>query len=300
MKSEQDIHIASIITPQQTEPNETVRMILEMVLNETSSAVGAAAAVGSSELPLYLKVLASIFYIVSMILGVGGNLIVLLIYVYYQRTKTVTTFYIINLAISDLIFAILCIPSTYITAYLIQYWPFSGFACIFLNFMQNVSVTLTVNTLICLTLDKFWGLVKPLRLRMSINACKCLIGLSWLISLFVSLPIALFTKLYYISSNDTNQTMPAEAYLPQCGEQWPESIKSLATVYNIFLLLIQYFIPLVFLSFCYINIGIVLKTQKAPGESISGRDARMTQSRQKVSLLYQYINLLFNLVNSIR
>jgi neuropeptide Y receptor len=85
----------------------------------------------SHGVPLYLKILASIFYMISMILGVGGNTFVLLIFIYYQRTKSVTQFFIINLAISDLIFAILCIPSTYITAYMIQYWPFSEFLCIF-------------------------------------------------------------------------------------------------------------------------------------------------------------------------
>ena len=50
-----------------------------------------------SDVPLYLKILASICYIVSMILGIGGNILVLLVIFYHQRMKTVTSFFIINL-----------------------------------------------------------------------------------------------------------------------------------------------------------------------------------------------------------
>ena len=258
--------------------------------------------------PLYLKILASIFYMISMILGVGGNTFVLLIFLFYQRTKTVTKFFIINLAISDLIFAVLCIPSTYITAYLIQYWPFSGFLCIFLNYMQTVSVTFTVYTLVWLTLDKYWGLVKPLKLRTSITACKFLIAFSWLFSLLVSLPIALFTKLIYqqvytnssvesiSNSSSSIQFSESTVYeqnsnqnLPQCVEQWPVKIAHLSNAYNLLLLLIQYFIPLIFLTYCYIRIGLVIKKQKAPGESIHSRDAKMTQSRQKVRKFFSVL-----------
>jgi hypothetical protein len=91
-------------------------------------------------IPLYLQIVASIFYIISMILGVGGNILVLLVIFYHQRMKTVTSFFIINMAISDLIVALLCIPSTYLAAYIIQYWPFSAFTCVFFNYMQTVSV----------------------------------------------------------------------------------------------------------------------------------------------------------------
>ena len=81
--------------------------------------------------PLYLKILASIFYIFSIILGIGGNTLVLLVVIHFRRIKNVTNFFILSLAISDLIFIILCVPSTYITAYLIQYWPFSNILGVF-------------------------------------------------------------------------------------------------------------------------------------------------------------------------
>jgi len=272
-----------------------------------------------ADVPLYLKVLASIFYSISMLLGFGGNTLVLLIAFYYDRTRTVTNFFIINLAISDLVFVLLCIPSTYITAYILQYWPFSNVLCIFFNYMQTVSVTLTVYTLIWITLDKFWALVRPLKLRMTIKECKYLILFSWVFSLFISLPIALFTRLNTVSneisieisfSNSsqtkvnntlneiTNSPVDAIESRPQCAENWPASLQvyHIAQLYNILLLLIQYFIPLLILAFCYARIGFVLKKQKTPGESIKRRDDKMVESKKKVFLLIWRHNLLHLLV----
>lgn len=262
-----------------------------------------------ADVPLYLKVLATIFYSISLLLGFGGNTLVLLIAFYYDRTRTVTNFFIINLAISDLVFVLLCIPSTYITAYLLQYWPFSNVLCIFFNYMQTVSVTLTVYTLIWITLDKFWALVRPFKLRMTIKECKYLILLSWIFSLFISLPIALFTRLNTISNeitieismsnsslsarnnSSTEMTSPfidATESRPQCAENWPASLQiyHIAQLYNLLLLLIQYFIPLIILAFCYARIGFVLKKQKTPGESIKRRDDKMVESKKKVYLFY--------------
>ena len=235
--------------------------------------------------PLYLKILASIFYIFSIILGIGGNTLVLLVVIHFRRIKNVTNFFILSLAISDLIFIILCVPSTYVTAYLIQYWPFSNILCVFLNYMQNVSVTLVVYTLIWMTLDKFLALVRPLKQqRLTIKASKYLILLTWLFSLFISLPIALFTKLVYntntninnnINNNNNNLTNNIIEQLPQCLEMWPDHLANYTQIYNLFLLFAQYFIPLLILSFCYIKIGLVLKRLRAPGEIIESRDAVM-------------------------
>jgi RYamide receptor len=275
---------------------------------------------------IYLKVLASVFYLISFVLGLGGNTLVFLVVIYFQRMKTVNNFFMLNLAVSYLIFALFCIPSTYITAYLIQYWPLTELMCIFFNYMQNVSVTLTVYTLIWITLDKFWALVKPLKLRMSVKMCKFLIGLSWLFSLFISLPIAMYTKLDYSIEMESEQRLNSsyshnhsltsgpsvstasiptstirsnyktfhenfnkqkQLPYPQCVEDWPKQGSfDYSRAYNIFLLLVQYFIPLIIMTFCYTKIGIVLKKTKAPGESIELRDVKMINTKKKVRLCF--------------
>ena len=170
---------------------------------------------------LYLKIISGLFYSISFVLGVGSNLLVLLVIIYFQRIRVVTNFFILTLAISDLIFVLLCIPSTYVSAYLMTYWPFSGFMCIFFNFMQSVSVTITVYTLIWITLDKFWALCKPLKLRMGHRCSRHLILATWMFGLFTSLPIGLYTQLVYNRREEisvsigTNSTGPNKSLLIQ-------------------------------------------------------------------------------------
>ena len=153
---------------------------------------------------LDLKIISGLFYSISFVLGVGSNVLVLLVIIYFQRIRVVTNFFILTLAISDLIFVLLCIPSTYVTAYLMTYWPFPAFLCIFFNFMQTVSVTITVYTLIWITLDKFWALCKPLKLRMGHRFSRYLILGTWMFGLVTSLPIALYTQLVYNKSADAS------------------------------------------------------------------------------------------------
>lgn len=74
----------------------------------------------TSNVPIYLKIIATIFYFIITFLSIGGNLLVILI-TNSKKIKTVTNFFIMILAISDILFIFLCIPSTYIS-YIYEYW----------------------------------------------------------------------------------------------------------------------------------------------------------------------------------
>lgn len=200
--------------------------------------------------------------------------------VFFQRMQMVSNFFIFILALSDLLFVILCIPTTYITAFLITYWPFSHFFCVFFNYMQSVSVTSTVYTLMWFTMDKYWALCKPFKTRMSKKFGRYLIVSTWFAGCIVSLPIACYTKLEYYIHNESNVTHVN----PQCIEEWPMNNEndSYKQMYSIGLMFIQYLLPVAILIYCYVRIGYVLHKSKAPGESIKSRDEKMTESKKRV------------------
>jgi hypothetical protein len=225
---------------------------------------------------------AGIFYSISLFLSITGNVLVLLVLICYRQHKSVTNFFIMNLAVSDLMFALLTIPSTFVTAYWLKYWPYSELFCKLLNLFQTASVTLVVYTLVWLTLDKFWALVKPLKVRMSVTVCRHLIFLTWVFSIFISLPIALTTKMIDAPFNSTSSF--ASQFRTQCVEEWPDKFAKFIDVYNIALLIIQYFAPLVFLTFCYAMIGFKLMKTKTPGVSMEARDSRISKTKHKVQL----------------
>jgi len=141
--------------------------------------------------------------------------------------------------------------------------------CVFLNFIQSVAVTLTVYTLILITIEKYDALCHPFKSRMSRKCSKiCFFGIC-LLALVVSLPIAIFTELIQVDGyNQTgvNASNMNATWLPQCTESWPKSLRKYTQVYNILVLIVQYLLPVVILTFCYVRIGCVIYKAKAPGQ----------------------------------
>nr|QVK45908.1 G protein-coupled receptor [Proales similis] len=234
--------------------------------------------------PVYLKALASALYVPVFVLSLLGNTLVIFVAISRRRSVRVnqtyqsqmsarmSNFFIVNLAVADMAFSLLCIPSTYVAAYLVQYWPLNAISCVLINFAQTAVVTSTVYILVLITLDKYLTLMHPFGLRLSVSINKILVALIWALSALSSLPILLFTKLYKLEGLSG----------PQCIEQWPESIEHFSQLYNIFLLVLQYFLPLVFLSYCYIRIGLKLHRRRAPGEFIMNRDEMISKSKRKL------------------
>ena len=91
---------------------------------------------GPEPLPVYAKVIITIMYSTITLVAVGGNLIVCYIVIAYQKMRTVTNFFIVNLACADLLVAVLCIPFTFIANLLMEFWPFGPIMCPVINYAQ--------------------------------------------------------------------------------------------------------------------------------------------------------------------
>jgi hypothetical protein len=81
---------------------------------------------------------AAILYMIIFILGVMGNLLVILVFALNRQMRDTTNTLIVNLAISDLAFLIFCVPST---IYQILYTQVIGndAFCKFVSYFQFVS-----------------------------------------------------------------------------------------------------------------------------------------------------------------
>ena len=67
--------------------------------------------------------------------------------------------------------------------------------------------------------------------------------------------------------------------------------RSVIQIYTVFLMLVQYFIPLTVLALTYGRIGYVIWIQTIPGEAVQTRDERMASSKRKV--LYHGVRVTF-------
>uniref|UniRef100_A0A671L1A9 G-protein coupled receptor 54-like n=1 Tax=Sinocyclocheilus anshuiensis TaxID=1608454 RepID=A0A671L1A9_9TELE len=90
-----------------------------------------------SPIPLTDAWLVPVFFILIMFVGLVGNSLVIYVVVKNQQMKTVTNFYIVNLATTDILFLVCCVPFT-ATLYTLPSWIFGDFMCRLINYLQQV------------------------------------------------------------------------------------------------------------------------------------------------------------------
>lgn len=116
-----------------------------------------------SPIPLTDAWLVPVFFILIMFVGLVGNSLVIYVVVKNQQMKTVTNFYIgikdslvfrriylldivlvnifcfssVNLASTDILFLVCCVPFT-ATLYTLPSWIFGDFMCRLINYLQQV------------------------------------------------------------------------------------------------------------------------------------------------------------------
>ncbi|XP_033211510.1 RYamide receptor isoform X2 [Belonocnema kinseyi] len=226
-----------------------------------------------------------ILYTTVFVVALVGNVLVVYIVHSCPRMKTVTNYFIVNLAVGDILMDLFCVPTTFVSTLILQYWPFGQELCPSVNYSQAVSVLVSAYTLVAISIDRFMAIMWPLRPRLSKTQAKLLILAVWLLALIVSFPIALVSKL--------NQPHPrynvCDRYM--CEEIWPSTQQKY--YYSIALLVLQYLVPLLVLMFTYTRIAIMVWGKRPPGEAENTRDQRMVRSKRKMVKMMVTVVIVF-------
>lgn len=77
-----------------------------------------------------------VIYIIIFIAAVVGNLLVIFTLVHNKRMRTVTNVFLLNLAVSDLLLAVFCMPFTLIPMFL-QNFIFGATMCVLIRYLQG-------------------------------------------------------------------------------------------------------------------------------------------------------------------
>lgn len=223
------------------------------------------------QVPVYLQVIISSLYGVIIIAAIGGNGIVCYIVVKAKRMRTVMNLFIVSLAISDILMAALCIPFTFIANLVLNFWPFGPAMCPLVVFLQAVTVLLSSFTLVVISIDRYFAILYPLRMKMTKSQALVVIVVVWIVALSIAVPIAIVARVHKYVDYVTAPKF--------CVEIWYNDSAKFS--YSISLMMLQYFIPLVLLAFTYGRIVVALCV-KTPGEAASIRDKRLAASKRKV------------------
>lgn len=223
-----------------------------------------------------------VFYITILIFAVLGNSIVVYVVCSSAKMRTVTNYFIANLAVGDLCMAIFCVPFSFLSTLILKYWPFGSELCVTVNYFQAVSVFVSAYTLVAISFDRYLAIIYPLRPRMTRFQAKLIIAVVWILSLATTLPVAVYSSLMTPGFN-FYKLFGRQV----CTEDWgtSQAENESRVAYSVSLMLLQYFLPFTVLVFTYSRIAMVVWGKKNIGETPARID-RIARSKRKVSQLH--------------
>ncbi|TKR93881.1 hypothetical protein L596_008255 [Steinernema carpocapsae] len=208
----------------------------------------------------------SFIYTLIFVLGLVGNIGVIVATIRHRSLQSVQNIFIVNLAVSDVILCLLSIPLTPVT-HIYKQWYFGALLCRTVGAIQAIGMFIGTFSLCAIAIDRYFRLViapgRPLRRDHAIRITWTL----WIISLLVTLPYVYHMKLKtYPNSNICGEF---------CSEEWPNNESK--RFYTIFVLVIQFAIPFSIMTICYHSVFAFLRKRA---------HSRLTSIAQQVNLLY--------------
>uniref|UniRef100_A0A3Q3Q0D1 G-protein coupled receptors family 1 profile domain-containing protein n=1 Tax=Monopterus albus TaxID=43700 RepID=A0A3Q3Q0D1_MONAL len=194
------------------------------------------------------------FFGLIMLVGLVGNSLVIHVVTKHQQMKTVTNFYIVNLAVTDILFLVCCVPFT-ATLYPLPSWIFGEFMCRLVNYLQQVTAQATCITLSVMSVDRCYVTVYPLRsLRHRTPRMALAVSVSiWIGSFLLLIPVAVYQRL------EAGYWFGPQTY---CSKVFPSA--HLQRAFIVYSFLTVYVLPLLTIATCY---AFMLKRMGQPSVS---------------------------------
>lgn len=205
---------------------------------------------------------------VFLVILLGNSLLCYLIFKEQKLQRSSTWISILNLAVSDMLIAVFCMPVLVIQIYLVESWQFGQAICKALPFFLNVGWISAITILTIISIEKFMAVCFPFRCFGKSSFVKVGIFLAWV--------TALVDSTYYTVKAD--KKVVTDYGEKRCVETWSQSEHKHFLVINIVLF---YFIPLVIIIGLHAAIIIKLKfkTSRDLRENIANLQQRMASHR---------------------
>ena len=119
----------------------------------------------------------------------------ILVIVFRQKNlRTVPNLLVVSLAVGDFLFVLFCVPFGAV-AYSLEYYPFSTFYCRFENFIINLSLGVSVFSLLALSVDRYKIIAKPLASHANdpSNQLKIVVFFIWLMAIILAIPETVYS-----------------------------------------------------------------------------------------------------------
>lgn len=231
-----------------------------------------------------------IAYLLIMIFGIFANGLLCYTVVRKKKLRTVRNMFIMNLAVSDIIMCVLCMPFTLIKL-LLKNWPLGEALCRIVPWMQAVNVLASTLTITAIAVDRYQVIVCSTTIKDTTKkwGAAFVILAIWFCSVLVGLPLLVYSRL------EQKEYIRFVTYA-MCLEDWPSDVSRL--VYAAVIMLLQFVIPVIILIVIHWRICNFLKTRILANPSTPmemKRAMKEAQRHRKNSTLLMAIAVMFAL-----
>ncbi|KAF3690827.1 5-hydroxytryptamine receptor 2B [Channa argus] len=134
---------------------------------------------------------AALLIIMVIIPTIGGNILVILAVSLERKLQNATNYFLMSLAVADLLVGLLVMPIALITVLYNSDWPLPEFLCPIWLFLDVLFSTASIMHLCAISLDRYIAIKKPIQHSQYKSRAKAMvkIALVWVISICIAIPI---------------------------------------------------------------------------------------------------------------
>ncbi|XP_060084558.1 neuropeptide S receptor-like [Ylistrum balloti] len=199
--------------------------------------------------------------VVIMVLTLVGNTVIIIILTCsrYRKRNSRVNIFIINLAVGDLTVCVVTM-TTEILFVAFGEWVLGAAACKILTYVQVVTLASTTFILTSMGFDRYMAICRPLKFRSSHTRARRMIIISWTLAFIFAVP----QLLIFVQTVD--EVLPNGEIQYGCRSQGYTAMWQ-RKIYFMFMTMYILIVPAILLSYCYVNVVIVVWRQ---GKLING------------------------------
>ncbi|XP_060559278.1 neuromedin-U receptor 2-like [Ruditapes philippinarum] len=141
------------------------------------------------EPPLYIVLTSTLLYVLIFLVGILGNILVIIVITFSHSMKTTVNMYLMNLCVADILVIIVCMPTALADIFTKEVWYFGEAMCKAVPFLEHVVANASVLTILAISIERYRVVCYPLEVRNEeIFRVWKVVAVIWVLSVGFSLP----------------------------------------------------------------------------------------------------------------
>ncbi|KAM7422055.1 hypothetical protein PAMA_010239 [Pampus argenteus] len=213
-------------------------------------------------------------YLLIFLTGLSGNLLTCTVIVKHKKMRNPTNFYLLSLAMSDLLVLLFGMPLEIYDLWQNYPFPFGEGGCYFKTFLFETVCFASILNVTALSVERYIAVVHPLKTRyLSTNQhAKRVITVVWVVSMLCAIPNTSLHGIFYLP-----ERMEESAICTVLKPLW---------IYNMVMQITTvcfYFIPMMVISMLYLVMGLHLGRERQQHSGNLGKNCS-SNTRMKISM----------------